>query len=334
MSARLRTPGDLPWVSVVAGLAMIAAFAAAAVHGVDGRAPAAESMIAIGGNYGPALARGQLWRLLIAPFLHLGAFHLLWNLLGLALVGPPLERAIGTRAAVVVLVAGALVGGAIDYAAAPYGVSVGASGALFAAAVALAIALARGAALGPRRATAIRLAVFAVAALGAALAPAAVDPWAHAGGAMAGLATGLALGARPGALRRGATLLGAVAVTAGGIALAPMPVDVRAATEATAAIEQRFDRLVPDDPPVPDPALAQRIRAEVLPPLDRIRAGLADDSRMPEALAQRAGALMRYLDARRRALVAFASYLETGDPALRAAIVAADRDATAALAAP
>lgn len=199
---------------------------------------------------------------------------------------------------------------------------------LFAAAVALAIALARGAALGPRRATAIgsRCSRSPRSVPRSRRRRSIVGPRGRRHG---GPRDGLALGARPGALRRGATLLGAVAVTAGGIALAPMPVDVRAATEATAAIEQRFDRLVPELP-VPDPALAQRIRAEVLPPLDRIRAGLADDSRMPEALAQRAGALMRYLDARRRALVAFASYLETGDRALRAAIVAADWDATAA----
>ncbi|MCE9572917.1 MAG: rhomboid family intramembrane serine protease [Deltaproteobacteria bacterium] len=328
---RAQPPGAVPWVSVVAALTMLAAFAAAAVHGVDARAPTADALIAIGGNYGPALARGQIWRLLIAPFIHLGAFHLLWNLVGLALVVPPLERALGARAALVVLVAGALGGGAADYAAAPYAVSVGASGALFAAAIALALALARPAIAMPRRVTAIRLAVFAVAAIGAALAPAAVDPWAHIGGALAGVAAAVALGARPGLARRAATSAGVVAMTAAVISLAAPPVDVRGATEATAALEQRFDQRVPDDPPVPDPQLAQWITTEMLPPLDRIRAGLGDDPRMPEALAQRTRALTRYIDARRRALAAFAAYVDSGDPSLRAAIAAADRDATAAL---
>lgn len=329
---RAQTLGAVPWVSAVAALAMLAAFAAAAVHGVDARAPSADALIAIGGNYGPAVAHGQVWRLLIAPFIHLGAFHLTWNLIGLALIVPPLERALGARAAIAVLVAGALGGGAADYAAAPYAVSVGASGALFAAAVALAFALARRSGALPRRTTAIRLAVFAIAAIGAALAPAAVDPWAHVGGALAGIAAALALGAHPGWRRRTATLTGAVAATTAVLALAAPPVDVRAATEATAALEQRFDARVPDDPPVPDAQLARWIATDILPPLDRIRAELGDDPRMPEGLAQRTRALTRYIDARRRALAAFAAYLDSGDPSLRAAIAAADRDATAALA--
>jgi rhomboid protease GluP len=317
-------------VSVAWALVMLAAYAAAIVRGVDGWAPSAEQLIATGGNYGPAIARGEVWRLGLAPFVHLGAFHLLWNLLGLALIGPPLERAIGGRGAAIALCAGALGGGIADYAAQPYAVSVGASGALFAAAAALIVALVRAPAL-PRRVPAIRLAVFAIAAIGAALAPASVDPWAHIGGALAGIAAGFGLGRAPGRLRSGTVLVGAIGATAVVVALARPPVDLLAATEATAMAEQRFDAIVPDAPAVPQPALARRVEAEVLAPLDRIRAGLAEDPRMPDALALRVRALTRYIDARRRALTAFAAYLDAGDPAMRAAIQAADREATAAL---
>jgi membrane associated rhomboid family serine protease len=42
------------------------------------------------------LVRGEYWRLFTALFLHGGAIHLLFNLFALYVLGPPLERAIGT----------------------------------------------------------------------------------------------------------------------------------------------------------------------------------------------------------------------------------------------
>ena len=67
-------------------------------------------------------------------------------------------------------------------------------------------------------------------------------------------------------------------------------------------------------------------------PLAALRAGLTDDARMPRALAARDAELRAYVDARLRALRLYVRYLDTGDPSLRAAIEAADRDADGALA--
>ena len=53
------------------------------------------------------VAQGQYWRLFTALFLHGGFAHLLFNLFALYVLGPPLERAIGTvRFAVCYLISG------------------------------------------------------------------------------------------------------------------------------------------------------------------------------------------------------------------------------------
>ena len=42
------------------------------------------------------LAKGEYWRLLTALFLHYDVLHLLFNVFGLYILGPPLERAVGS----------------------------------------------------------------------------------------------------------------------------------------------------------------------------------------------------------------------------------------------
>ena len=42
-----------------------------------------------------AVAEGQVWRLLTATYLHADLFHLLFNMIGLYFLGPPLERVWG-----------------------------------------------------------------------------------------------------------------------------------------------------------------------------------------------------------------------------------------------
>ena len=58
-------------------------------------------------DYYSVVFRHQYWRLLTALFLHYGIVHLLFNLFALYVLGPPLERAIGSiRFAVCYLVSG------------------------------------------------------------------------------------------------------------------------------------------------------------------------------------------------------------------------------------
>ena len=58
-------------------------------------------------DYDEVIGEGEFWRLLTALFLHYGWAHLLFNLFALYILGPPLERAIGSvRFAFAYLVSG------------------------------------------------------------------------------------------------------------------------------------------------------------------------------------------------------------------------------------
>jgi len=51
--------------------------------------------IELGALYTPLLESGQWWRLVTAQFLHWGALHLLFNMMGLWFLGPIVEKALG-----------------------------------------------------------------------------------------------------------------------------------------------------------------------------------------------------------------------------------------------
>lgn len=58
-------------------------------------------------DYSEVIGDGEFWRLLTALFLHYGLVHLIFNLFALYILGPPLERTIGSfRFAVTYLVSG------------------------------------------------------------------------------------------------------------------------------------------------------------------------------------------------------------------------------------
>lgn len=58
-------------------------------------------------DYAEVIGEGEFWRLVTALFLHYGITHLLFNLFALYVLGPPLERVIGSfRFAVAYLVSG------------------------------------------------------------------------------------------------------------------------------------------------------------------------------------------------------------------------------------
>ncbi|HTJ45081.1 MAG TPA: rhomboid family intramembrane serine protease [Kofleriaceae bacterium] len=344
---------EVPWATLATVIVVSAAFCAQVGVGIDGWRPRAAELASIGGGPDAGLA----WRLFIAPLVHLGALHLAFNLIGFALIGPPLERVIGRARTFVVYAGGAIAGAALHVAMQPYDLSVGASGAAFAGAAALLVSIrsapegatpgplagARGSAVGlgpaPRgasmpRPNAIRLAIFAIvhaAALAASYAGLGASPdlWAHSGGAIAG--AGFAAIAGRYALRTLAGTAALVTAVVATLALARPAIDWRGDLARAAALEQRFDALVPDTMTHAEPALASRLDQEVIAPLAALREGLIDDARMPDAIIRRRAALRAYLDARLRALHAISQYLATGDQTAKKRIEDADRDADAAL---
>jgi membrane associated rhomboid family serine protease len=88
-----------------------------------------ESRLAL---WSPAVANGDLYRLVTSAFLHYGVTHLLFNMLALYLVGPPLERWLGRLRFVALYALSALGGSVLVYLLSPLNAATaGASGAIF-----------------------------------------------------------------------------------------------------------------------------------------------------------------------------------------------------------
>jgi membrane associated rhomboid family serine protease len=87
-------------------------------------------LIAWGALFAPEVARGEWWRLFTATFLHINALHLALNMLALTLVGPVVERLVGTRAFLVFYLASGLVGAAASLSVHPLTTAAGASGSI------------------------------------------------------------------------------------------------------------------------------------------------------------------------------------------------------------
>lgn len=84
------------------------------------------------GMFGFAVAAGEWWRLLTAPFLHAGLWHVGLNMFALWILGSLVEPLIGRWRFVAVYLVSALGGAVASYAFSDPGVvSVGASGAVF-----------------------------------------------------------------------------------------------------------------------------------------------------------------------------------------------------------
>jgi len=82
--------------------------------------------------WSPAVANGDLYRLVTSAFLHYGVTHLLFNMLALYVVGPPLERWLGRLRFVALYTLSALGGSVLVYLLSPLNAATaGASGAIF-----------------------------------------------------------------------------------------------------------------------------------------------------------------------------------------------------------
>lgn len=87
-------------------------------------------LIALGAKYNPAIASGELWRLLSCVFLHGDLMHLLFNGYALYIWGPMTERLFGRAKMLGIFLTAGLLGSVASYAFSA-SVSVGASGAIF-----------------------------------------------------------------------------------------------------------------------------------------------------------------------------------------------------------
>jgi rhomboid protease GluP len=104
----------------------IAIYVAMAIDG--GRAASFPTRLLVA--WGALVSNGEWWRLFTATFLHINALHLASNMIALSIVGPVVERLIGSRSFVVFYVAAGVVGSAVGRWSHVLVVSAGASGSI------------------------------------------------------------------------------------------------------------------------------------------------------------------------------------------------------------
>jgi membrane associated rhomboid family serine protease len=82
--------------------------------------------------FAPAVADGDLYRLVTSAFMHYGVAHLLFNMYALWIIGPPLEKALGRLRFTALYALSALGGSVLVYLLSPLNAATaGASGAVF-----------------------------------------------------------------------------------------------------------------------------------------------------------------------------------------------------------
>ena len=89
-----------------------------------------ETLLAWGGNFGPATTNGQWWRLATAMFVHSSTLSLIINCVCLLQIGAVIERVVGRAAFGAVYVATGVLASAVNLAMHPVAVTAGAAGAV------------------------------------------------------------------------------------------------------------------------------------------------------------------------------------------------------------
>lgn len=106
-------------------------FALMALSGVDLFQPKIADLLHWGAEFGPDTTGGQPWRLFTALFVHIGIFHLVYNMLAFAYVGVTVERMLGSAGFVILYVTAGLGGNLLALYWNPMIAHAGASGAIF-----------------------------------------------------------------------------------------------------------------------------------------------------------------------------------------------------------
>jgi membrane associated rhomboid family serine protease len=131
LSQYLKTPAPsifLTWIVVALNTLVFLAMLAAGNSIFN---PTPDALIHWGADFGPRTTAGEWWRLATSMFLHVGLLHIAFNMFAFMQIGPPIERLFGKAGFVLVYLAAGLSGGLSSLAWNPHLVSAGASGAIF-----------------------------------------------------------------------------------------------------------------------------------------------------------------------------------------------------------
>jgi len=318
------------WVTPLLLGLNVAVFVVMVVSGVSLMNPTSDSLLRWGADFGPYVSRGESWRLFTNTFVHVGAVHLLMNMIGLWQIGQLVERLLGNAGYLVTYLLAGLAGSLTSMAVHPFTVSAGASGAIFGIYGALVAYLLRHRGSVPRQAlsalqsTAITFVGFNVFF---GLRVKGIDMAAHSGGfvggALAGLAVASPLGQRAAHAGRKALLTAAIglALVVAAARLLPRTADLGTELAAFTPIERQTVQLYDDalarltERKIDDAEMARIINQQVLPPWHAFRVRFATHRRVMPQQQHFVDELTRYLQLREEAWTATADAFARHDHA-------------------
>ncbi|MBM7569667.1 rhomboid family intramembrane serine protease [Aquibacillus albus] len=95
-----------------------------------GGSTSTNTLIEYGAKYNPAILDGEWWRIISSMFLHIGALHLIMNMIALHFLGSVVENIYGNFRFLVIYFLAGIMGGLSSFALNPH-IAAGASGAIF-----------------------------------------------------------------------------------------------------------------------------------------------------------------------------------------------------------
>lgn len=99
---------------------------------LNGGSESIENLIRFGANSKILVAHGEWWRLFTASFIHIGFFHILFNMYFFYSLGPVFERLFGSMNFLIIYLIAGIFGNLLSFAfGSPYTVSAGASTSLY-----------------------------------------------------------------------------------------------------------------------------------------------------------------------------------------------------------
>ena len=296
--------------------------------GVDAFEPAADQLLAWGGNLGVQTTHGQWWRLLTATFIHAGIMHLAFNMYFMWAIGRITEQVFRPAGYALLYFGSGLIASLVSVAWQPMVVSVGASGALFGVFGGfLGFTIRRRELLPPEFVRSVRRNALVLIGINLAISFMVpnIDIAAHIGGLLAGLGIGYGvamLAERPVqsreegvALQRKVVAMMSVAVAVvlvAGILGVPRYDDVFATFDRVIALNEKA--FIAVNTAEGDEARARAIETVSLPAVESMQAELAGLERVPKDTRDKVDALKRYADLTHQAFEHELKGLRTNDP--------------------
>ena len=308
-------------------------FLAMFVSGVSPVQPTTDNLLRWGANFGPrTVTAGEWWRLFTSMFLHIGIIHIAFNMYVLYQIGPFMERLLGRLGFLIVYLLSGLAGAMASLVWNPYGVSAGASGAIFGLYGALLgfLSLRRESVPQEVLSGLIKSAlIFIGYNVVYGLVQSNVDLAAHAGGLVAGGVCGLAISSpltldypKRRRIRAAALALAGGALILAGAARLPRPVDFRPELEKFTKVEAKtlgayktlFTRAQKDK--LSERQVADGLERDIIPEWAAEREALAKLKGLPDRQKRVVSALLKYMDARQQAWSMLATGLRTHNLAM------------------